>query len=61
MNHHPIKTAADLMTPFAVVIASFGIAEIHAAAGLTLTCLGIIYTGRRLWLSFKRPETPTGD
>lgn len=61
MNHHPIKTTLDLATPFAVVIASVGVAEMHAAAGLVLTCLGIVYTGRKLWLSFKAPNTPTGD
>lgn len=61
MNHHPIKTTVDLATPFAVVIASVGVAELHAVAGLTLTCLGIVYTGRKLWLSFKTTNTPTED
>ena len=61
MNHHPIRTFADLAAPFAVVLASVGVAELHAVAGLTLTCLGIVYTGRKLWLSFKTPNTPTGD
>lgn len=61
MNHHPVRSFLDMATPFAVVAASMGIAEIHAAAGLVLTCLGIVYTGRKLWLSFKKPDTPTGD
>lgn len=61
MSHHPVRSFLDMAAPFAVVVASVGVAEMHAAAGLVLTCLGIIYTGRKLWLSFKKPDTPTGD
>lgn len=60
-HHHPIRTAADMAAPFAVVLASVGVAELHAFAALTLTCLGIVYTGRQLWLSFKNTSTKDGD
>lgn len=60
MNHHPIRNFLDMAAPFAVVAASVGIAELHAVAGLTLTCLGIVYTGRKLWLSFKNPTDTKG-
>lgn len=62
MNHNTARSAIDTATPFAVVAASFGIAEIHAVAGLVLTFLGIAYTGRKLWLSFKTPtRSPDGE
>lgn len=50
-----------MAAPFAVVLASVGVAELHAFAALTLTCLGIVYTGRQLWLSFKNTSTKAGD
>lgn len=61
MTHHPVRNALEMAAPFAVVAASYGIAEIHAVAGLALTCLGIVYTGRKLWLSFKNPSDTRAD
>ena len=55
--NNPNRIGFDVLTPFAVVIASVGISEVHAVAGLLLTFLGIVYTGRKLWVSFKQPDT----
>lgn len=46
----------DHASPFLIAAASLSLADLNAAAALVLTCLGIAYTGRKLWLSFKKPK-----
>ncbi len=48
---------ADTLVPFAIAGGSLAVAEVHAWAALVLTLLGIAYTGRRLWLSFRTRDT----
>lgn len=42
--------------PFAIAAISFSIADVNAMAALVLTVLGIVYTSRKIWLSFQRKE-----
>ena len=61
MNHHHHGIGFDVVTPFAVALASFPLAEVHQVAAIALTGLGCVYTLRKLWLSFKDTDTRTED
>lgn len=47
----------DTLIPFGIAAGSIAVAEVHAWAALLLTVLGIAYTGRKLWLSFRTKNT----
>lgn len=47
----------DTLVPFGIAAGSIAVAEVHAWAALLLTVLGIAYTGRKLWLSFRTKNT----
>ena len=50
------------VVPFGVAAISFTLADINAIAALLLTTLGIVYTSRKLWLSFRnKPRRQRSD
>jgi len=52
-----MRNAVEHLTPFCLAIASIQLADLNAAAALTLSLLGIFYTSRKIWLSFQTKKT----
>ncbi len=56
-----MKLSPSDTLPFGVAFIASHLETANAVAAFVLTCLGIVITARKLWLSFRNPRSERDD